>query len=59
MAVGALIRQDSPARRVWDAIQICSALITGFILPVCILSPKGIQPSIDLWIALSVLELLI
>jgi len=58
MTVGALIRQDSPARRGWDAIQICSALITGFILPVCILSPKGIQPSIDLWIALSILGII-
>ena len=58
MAVSALIRQDTPARRGWDAVQICSGLITGFILPACILSPNGLQPALALWISLSVLGII-
>lgn len=58
MSFRALLREDSFTRKSWDALQICSALITGFCLPFFLLSPSGIQQSRGLWVLLSVLGLI-
>jgi len=58
MLFRSLLRESSPPRIGWDALQVLSGLTTGFVLPFALLAPHDHGQHHGFWITLAVIGIL-